>query len=87
MGIEDTKALADTTACSRKHATADKQHTSRANTIAFMAMVDVPPRLHAKVAMDQVWHRHRKPLKELSDHNMRAITCWATPVLGMGLPT
>ena len=45
----------------------------------FYAHVDVAPRTRAKVALDQVRHRHQKTLRELTTGDIRALTGWVTP--------
>ena len=53
----------------------------------FCARVDMAPRARAKVALDQVRHRHQKTLRELTPGDVRALTGWVTPAQPLGLPT
>ena len=53
----------------------------------FCAQVDVAPRGRAKVALDQVRHRHQKTPRELTPGDVRALTGWVTPTQPLGLPT
>ena len=53
----------------------------------FSAHVDVAPRARAKVALDQVRHRHQKALRELAPGDVRALTGWVTPAQPLGLPS
>ena len=50
----------------------------------FSAHVDVAPRARAKVALDQVRHRHQKTLRELTPGDVRALTGWVTPAQPLG---
>ena len=53
----------------------------------FCAQVDVAPRARAKVALDQVRHRHQKTLRELTPGDVRTLTAWVKPTQPLGLPT
>ena len=53
----------------------------------FCAQVDVAPRARAKVALEQLRHRHQKTLRELTPGDVRALTVWVTPTRPLGLPT
>ena len=53
----------------------------------FCDRVDVAPRARAKVALDQVRHRHQKTLSELTTGDIRALTGWVTPARPLELPT
>ena len=48
--------------------------------------MDVAPRTRAKVALDQVRHRHQKTPRELTPGDIRALTGWVTPAQPLGLP-
>ena len=53
----------------------------------FCDHVDVAPGTRAKVALDQVPHRHPKMLRELTLGDIRALTGWVTPAQPLVLPT
>ena len=53
----------------------------------FCAHVEVAPRTRAKVALDQVRHRHQKTPRELTPGDIRALTGWVTPAQPLELPT